>query len=134
VWLRRISSRIANGVRNALLHDGIRDTGCGTKGFRRECVPYLPCFNGVHRFFAVFVRTAGFSIVECPVNHRPRQHGKSKYGLHNRLWRGIYDLVGVAWLRRRFVAYELAERPARLAQETPAARQAVTDSPAIKEV
>lgn len=102
-WLRRMSSRVANAVRNAVLRDGIRDSGCGTKGFRRACAAQLVAFNGVHRFFAVFVRAGGFSIVECPVTHHPRQHGVSKYGIGNRLWRGLYDLIGVAWLRRRFV-------------------------------
>lgn len=110
-WIRRISSRIANGVRNAILHDGIHDSGCGTKGFRRACIEHFVPFNGVHRFFAVLVRNAGFSIVECPATHHPRKHGESKYGIHNRLWRGLYDLVGVAWLRRRYVAIEI-EGPA----------------------
>lgn len=102
-WLRKVSSRVANRVRNALLHDGIRDSGCGAKGFRREIIPHFVQFNGAHRFFAVIVRRAGFSIVECPVTHHARQFGLSKYGLHNRLWRGIYDLFGVAWLGRRFL-------------------------------
>lgn len=106
-WVRRVSSRVGNAVRNAVLHDGIRDSGCGSKGFRRGCVPHLPAFNGVHRFFAVFIRRAGFSIVECPVTHHPRRHGVSKYGIHNRLWRGLYDLIGVAWLRRRLVVPEV---------------------------
>jgi len=106
-WVRKLSSRVANRVRNAVLHDGIRDSGCGSKGFRRTCIPHLVAFNGVHRFFAVFVRNAGLSIVECPVTHHARRHGVSKYGINNRLWRGLYDLIGVAWLRRRFVAYEI---------------------------
>ena len=110
-WFRRVSSRVANRVRNAILHDGIQDSGCGIKGFRRECIDYLPCFNGIHRFFAVFVRAAGFSIVECPVRHHARRFGRSRYGLHNRLWRGIYDLIGVAWLRRRFVVYQALDAP-----------------------
>ena len=107
--LRKLSSRVANIVRNAVLHDGIRDTGCGTKGFRRACVEHIVPFNGVHRFFAVIVRNAGFSIAEVAVTHHDRQFGDSKYGLHNRLWRGLYDLVGVAWLKRRYVAYEVEE-------------------------
>lgn len=106
-WVRKVSSRVGNAVRNAVLHDGIRDSGCGSKGFRRACVPHIPAFNGVHRFFAVFVRRAGLSIVECPVTHHARQHGVSKYGIQNRLWRGLYDLVGVAWLRRRLVVPEV---------------------------
>lgn len=106
-WIRRTSSRIANAIRNAILHDGIQDSGCGTKGFRRVCIGHFLPFDGVHRFFAVLVRNAGLSIVECPVTHHPRKHGESKYGIHNRLWRGLYDLIGVAWLRRRYVTFEI---------------------------
>lgn len=102
-WVRRVSSRVANRVRNAILKDGLRDTGCGTKGFRRACVPFLVPFNGAHRFFAAVLRSAGMSITECPVRHHPREHGVSKYGVGNRLWRGLYDLIGVGWLQRRLV-------------------------------
>lgn len=109
-WIRKVSSRVANAVRNALLHDGIRDSGCGSKGFRRACVQHLVAFNGVHRFFAVFMRAQGFSIVECPVLHHARHSGTSKYGITNRLWRGLYDLVGVAWLARRQVIFEVREQ------------------------
>ncbi len=106
-WVRKVSSRVANAAREAVLHDGIRDSGCGAKGFRRACIPHIPAFNGVHRFMAVFMRKAGMSIVECPVTHHPRQYGLSKYGIGNRLWRGLYDLVGVSWLRKRYVAPEV---------------------------
>ncbi len=102
-WVRRVSSRVANVVRNALLHDGVRDAGCGNKGFRRCCVEHFVLFNGVHRFFAVMIRAAGLTLVECPVRHHPRRHGVSKYGIRDRLWRGLYDLIGVGWLRRRYV-------------------------------
>jgi len=106
-WVRKMSSRVANTVRDALLKDGVRDAGCGSKGFRRKCVEHIVPFNGVHRFFAVLMRTAGFSIVECEVTHHPRIHGVSKYGIGNRLWRGIYDLIGVAWLKRRYVVFQV---------------------------
>lgn len=106
-WIRKLSSRVANAVRNAVLHDGIRDSGCGSKGFRRHCVRHLVTFNGIHRFFAVFMRRQGFSIVECPVQHHARHAGISKYGINNRLWRGLYDLIGVAWLGRRLVPFEV---------------------------
>ncbi|MBN2307417.1 MAG: glycosyltransferase family 2 protein [Candidatus Hydrogenedentes bacterium] len=102
-WVRRVSSKVGNAVRNWMLRDGIRDSGCGTKGFRRRCVDYIVPFNGVHRYFAAMVRNGGLTIAECPVSHHPRVHGRSKYGINNRLWRGIYDLIGVAWLRRRYV-------------------------------
>lgn len=110
-WVRKLSSRIANAVRNAVLHDGIRDSGCGAKGFRRHCVAHLVPFNGLHRFLAVFMRAQGFSIVEHPVHHHPRHAGVSKYGIHNRLWRGLFDLVGVAWLSRRQLFCSLKDAP-----------------------
>lgn len=110
-WIRRISSRAANAVRNGVLHDGVRDSGCGAKGFRRKCITSILPFNGVHRFLPALLREAGFSIVECPVTHHPRLHGVSKYGIHNRLWRGLYDLVGVAWLRKRAVHPEVSKHP-----------------------
>ena len=106
-WVRKASSRIANAVREAILKDGIRDAGCGSKGFRRRCIEHIVPFNGVHRFFAVMMRTAGFTIAECEVTHHPRVHGVSKYGIHNRLWRGIYDLIGVRWLKKRYVTFQV---------------------------
>ncbi|MBI3118634.1 MAG: glycosyltransferase family 2 protein [Candidatus Hydrogenedentes bacterium] len=101
--VRKVSSRVANAVRNALLNDGIRDAGCGAKGFRKACIEHIVPFNGAHRFLGALLRSAGFSIVESPVRHHARQHGISKYGIGNRLWRGIYDLLGVGWLTRRYV-------------------------------
>ncbi len=103
-WLRRASSSVANRVRNWVLNDGVRDTGCGLKGFRRELVPHLVSFNGAHRFLAVTVRMAGLTIAEIPTRHHPRQHGTSKYGVHNRLWRSLLDLIGVRWLCLRYVS------------------------------
>ena len=106
-WFRKLSSKVANRVRNAILQDGIRDSGCGSKGFRRKCIAHFIPFNGQHRFFAVMVRKAGFSIAEMEVTHHARVHGVSKYGLNNRLWRGIYDLIGVGWLRKRYVPFQV---------------------------
>jgi dolichol-phosphate mannosyltransferase len=100
--IRRISSRIANGTRNVMTGDRIIDVGCSTRVFRRECLSRLPCyFDGMHRFFPTLFRMAGCTVIEVPVNHRPRQRGKAKYGVWNRLWRGIRDLAGVRWLRDR---------------------------------
>ncbi len=99
--VRRLSSRIANGVRSSLLHDGVRDTGCGLKMFRREIFLELPAFDHMHRFLPALVQSRGGTIRTVPVNHRPRRCGQSKYGVRNRLWTGILDLVGVMWLSRR---------------------------------
>ncbi|MDZ7768125.1 MAG: glycosyltransferase family 2 protein [Woeseiaceae bacterium] len=100
-YVRRLSSRIANGVRSSLLHDGIRDTGCGLKMFRREIFLELPAFDHMHRFLPALVQSRGGTVRTVPVNHRPRRFGQSKYGIRNRLWTGILDLVGVMWLSRR---------------------------------
>lgn len=118
-WVRKVSSKVANAVRGSLLQDGIRDSGCGAKGFRRACIKHFPPFNGIHRFMAVFVRAAGLSIVECPVTHHAREYGVSKYGIGNRLWRGIYDLIGVSWLRKRFVVVEVEGEAPRAMEARP---------------
>jgi glycosyltransferase involved in cell wall biosynthesis len=98
---KKIQSRIANSVRNAILHDGTRDTGCGLKAFRREVFLALPYFDGLHRFLPALVRREGYDIVYVDVIDRPRHSGVSNYGFFDRLWIGIMDLAGVWWLIRR---------------------------------
>lgn len=100
-FIRRWSSRLANGIRARLLRDGIRDTGCGTKAFYREDFLALPPFDHMHRFLPALAQRNGLRVYSVPVNHRPRRHGKSKYGINNRLWVGITDLLGVMWLKKR---------------------------------
>jgi dolichol-phosphate mannosyltransferase len=100
-WLRRLSSRVANGVRGWMLRDGTPDTGCGIKVFDRAVFMDMPRFNHMHRFMPALFQREGFEVVSVPVNHRERTRGTSKYGLHNRLWVGIVDLFGVMWLIRR---------------------------------
>jgi dolichol-phosphate mannosyltransferase len=100
-WLRRLSSRVANGVRGWMLGDRTPDTGCGLKVFHRDTFLDLPRFDHMHRFLPALFQRAGAKIVSVPVSHRPRERGVSKYGLHNRLWVGIVDLFGVMWLIRR---------------------------------
>ena len=107
--VRRLSSRIANRVRDALLHDGVADTGCGLKVFPRRTFLDLPAFDHMHRFLPALVRAAGGDIEVLPVTHRPRRAGRSKYGIGNRLWVGIVDLLGVRWLIRRHVATRAAQ-------------------------
>lgn len=101
-WLRRISSRVANGWRNALTGERVADVGCAIRVFRRECVRQLPPFRGMHRFLPTLIRLDGWSLVEMDVRHRPRARGASKYGVHNRLWVGIFDTFWMAWLKRRY--------------------------------
>ncbi|HWJ05369.1 MAG TPA: glycosyltransferase [Steroidobacteraceae bacterium] len=100
-WLRRASSRVANGVRGWILQDGTPDTGCGIKVFERDAFMHMPRFKNMHRFMPALFQREGFEVVSVPVNHRERTRGVSKYGLHNRLWVGIVDLFGMSWLIRR---------------------------------
>jgi dolichol-phosphate mannosyltransferase len=107
-WLRRLSSRVANGVRGSMLSDGTPDTGCGIKLFERELFLELPHFNHMHRFLPALVQRAGRRVISVPVAHRPRLRGTSKYGLNNRLWVGIVDLFGVMWLIKRRIPVQIA--------------------------
>ncbi|NWG24647.1 MAG: glycosyltransferase [Pseudorhodoplanes sp.] len=98
---KKFQSRVANGVRGAILRDGTRDTGCGLKAFRRDVFLRLPYFDGLHRFLPALVRRDGFGIAYVDVVDRPRGQGVSNYGFWDRLWVGILDLLGVWWLIRR---------------------------------
>jgi dolichol-phosphate mannosyltransferase len=100
-WIKRVSSRVANAIRQALLHDGVSDTGCGLKVFRRDAFLRLPYFDHMHRYLPALIIRGGGRIRCVDVNHRPRLRGASNYGLFDRLWVGISDLLGVAWLLRR---------------------------------
>ena len=102
--VRRISSFIANAFRNWITNENIHDVGCSIRVFRHECVQHISLFKGMHRFLPTLVRMAGFThILEVPVSHRPRLRGQTKYGIHNRLWVGILDTLGVCWLQGRTV-------------------------------
>ncbi|MDR4494725.1 MAG: glycosyltransferase family 2 protein [Nitrospirales bacterium] len=107
--VRRVSSRIANRVRNWVVHDGISDTGCSLKIFRREVVERLPPFRNMHRFFPALAKMYGFTVTEVPVQHFPRAHGVSKYGVGNRLFVGLYDLFAVRWMQKRCLNYTTKE-------------------------
>ena len=98
---KKIQSRVANGVRSAILRDGTRDTGCGLKAFRREVFLTLPYFDGLHRFLPALVRREGYEIAYVDVIDRPRHSGVSNYGFFDRVWIGVMDLAGVWWLIRR---------------------------------
>ncbi len=106
-WVRLVSSRIANAVRRGVLKDPVTDIGCSFKAYRREVLEGLPMFVGVHRFLPALCVFRGARFAEVPLHHRARAHGVSKYGVGNRLWRGIADLVGVQWLKTRLVRYRV---------------------------
>jgi dolichol-phosphate mannosyltransferase len=117
-WLKRWASRLANAIRRRLLGDGTPDTGCGLKLFPRSLFLDLPYFNHMHRFFPALVLREGGAVRSLPVNHRPRLRGRSKYGVLDRLWVGIIDLLGVMWLQQR------ATHPC-LLDETPGASDTI---------
>lgn len=106
-WVRRMSSRVANGVRSRILGDGVRDSGCGLKLFPRQVFLDLPFFDHIHRFLPALFRAEGIEVIVVGVAHRARRAGTSKYGIGNRLWVGLVDLAGVWWLAQRRVLPEL---------------------------
>lgn len=108
-WVRRLSSDIANRVRTWLTGPSVSDTGCSTRVVRRAALLSLPRFDGMHRFLPTLVRMQGGRMTEMPVNHRPRAGGRSKYGVFNRLFRGVRDLLGVRWLIARQRPWHVVE-------------------------
>ncbi len=106
---KRLQSRIANGVRNRLNGEVIRDTGCSLKAFRTDAVRDLPLFSGMHRFLPTLIKMQGGTVTEVPVGHRPRQHGVTKYGMWNRVWRSLVDAFAVRWMQRRALRYRVRE-------------------------
>ena len=109
-WLRRISSRIANVIRNRLSGEKIYDSACTLRAFKRECIKDIPIFNGMHRFLSTLVKMNGYRIIEVPVLHHSRKFGKSKYNIRNRVLRSFIDLLGVRWMKGRRIQYDVEER------------------------
>ena len=107
--LRRLSSRIANDVRNWILDDAIRDGGCTFRAFRRECLRGLVLYRGAHRFIPTLLKMRGYRVLEVPVRHRPRRFGQSKYGVLNRVFVATADLLVVRWMQSRTLRYDVAE-------------------------
>ncbi|MFG0320058.1 MAG: glycosyltransferase family 2 protein [Planctomycetota bacterium JB042] len=110
-FVRRASSRIANGFRNAVTGDRVVDAGCGIRAVDRRALREVPVFNGMHRFLPTLLRAEGFTVAEIPVSHRPRTTGRSKYGIGNRLFRGIVDCLAIRWWRARAVPTMRERRP-----------------------
>jgi glycosyltransferase involved in cell wall biosynthesis len=100
-WTKLVSSRIANRVRAAILHDNVTDAGCAFRVIRRSALKQLPAFRALHRFLPTILKINGFRVVEMPVDHHARRFGISKYGVGNRLFVGIYDMFAIQWYRRR---------------------------------
>jgi len=108
-WIRIVSSKIANFVRNKMSREEIIDTGCSLKAFRRECVENMKLFKGMHRFFPTLAKMEGFTVTQVKVNHRPRRFGTTKYNITNRIVRAFVDLLVVRWMKKRHLNYEIAE-------------------------
>lgn len=107
-WLKRISSRIANGFRNWATGDDIVDTGCTLKAYRGDCVRTLKLYKGMHRFLPTLLKLRGCRVLQVPVSHHPRQAGKTKYGTWGRLVKGLQDLYAVRWMKKNWIDYQSA--------------------------
>ena len=108
-FVRRVSSKIGNGARNWITGDRVTDAACGIKAIRREYFMRAPRFAGMHRFMATLVKYLGGKVVEMDVNHRPRAAGTAKYGIGNRIWRGLRDCFAVRWMRTRILQHRVKE-------------------------
>ncbi|MCF6150630.1 MAG: glycosyltransferase family 2 protein [Candidatus Kuenenia sp.] len=105
--IKRISSKVANYIRNKLSWEDIKDTGCSLKAYRRECLGKIKLFNGMHRFLPTLFKMEGFSVTEIIVSHHPRKYGRSKYGVSNRAVRAFIDLLVIRWMKKRKLCYEV---------------------------
>jgi len=109
-WLKRLSSRIANGIRKVVTGDHVQDSACSLRVMRGECVSAMPPYTGMHRFMPTLLKIAGFRVVQVRVNHRPRRFGRSKFGVSDRAFSAFADLLVVRWMMARRLRYRIAER------------------------
>jgi dolichol-phosphate mannosyltransferase len=108
-WLKIVSSKIANWVRNKLSGETISDAGCTYRVFKRECIAHVTFFKGAHRFLPTLIKMEDFTVTEVPVATNPRFSGTSHYGVWNRLFKSFCDLLGIRWMKSRKLRYEIAE-------------------------
>jgi glycosyltransferase involved in cell wall biosynthesis len=109
-WIKRVTSKIANKIRNGLSGEVIQDSGCTFRAYKRECLKNLKLYKGMHRFMPTLVKLEGYRVVEIPIAHHPRKFGVSKYTTWNRMWRAFVDLLAVRWMKSRHISYEIEER------------------------
>ena len=109
-WVKRITSRIANRIRNSLSGEEIHDSGCTFRAYKRQCLQAIKLYKGMHRFIPTLVKMEGFRVIEIPIAHHPRKFGVSKYTTWNRMWRAFIDLLAVKWMKSRHIYYEIEER------------------------
>jgi glycosyltransferase involved in cell wall biosynthesis len=107
--VRRVSSRVANRIRNWVSDETIQDSGCTFRAFRRECLRELVLYRGFHRFIPTLLKMRGYRVIEVPVRHRPRRFGQSKYGVLNRALVAFADLLVIRWMNARLLRYEVVE-------------------------
>ncbi|GAB6062386.1 glycosyltransferase family 2 protein [Deferrisoma palaeochoriense] len=110
-FVKRMSSRIANAIRNRVTHDDIVDTGCSLKVYRKAFLDRLKLYTGLHRFLPTLLKLEGARVIQVPVNHRPRRYGEAKYHLWNRLVGPLLDLFAVRWMQKRHLGYRWEEIP-----------------------
>ena len=108
-WLKRVSSRSANGIRNGATGETIRDSACSLRAMRRRRVRDLELYRGLHRFVPTLLRMAGYRVIEVPVNDRPRRFGTSHFGIRNRAWPALQDFLVVRWMLRNRLRYQVEE-------------------------
>jgi dolichol-phosphate mannosyltransferase len=108
-WWRLKQSRIANRIRNAFTHDGVRDSGCGYQAFRRACLKDVRLYSGMHRFLPCLFQMEGYSFAQIPVRHHPRRAGVSNYPFWQRLRRSTMDLLAVRWMLHRHIRYQVSD-------------------------
>ncbi len=112
--MRLIQTKIANGIRNWISDDDIKDSACGLKVYKRQCLDGLTLYKGMHRFFPTLVKMRGFNVIEVPISHHPRLTGTTKYKFGSRVFRAFVDLLAVRWMKKRVVRYtatDLTEGP-----------------------
>ena len=108
-WVRKSSSRVANGFRNWVTRESVTDVGCSLRVMRSSYLRRVKLYRGLHRFLPTLLRMEGATVVEVPVNHRSRRHGVSKYGISNRLFVGIVDVFAVRWMQSRALRYRIKD-------------------------
>ncbi len=106
---RRWQSRQANRIRNWITQETVNDSASSLKIYRARAIKGLKLFRGAHRYFPTLVKMRGYSVYETPVKHSPRHAGTAKYGFGNRAFVGVYDLIGVRWLKKRWLNYQVEE-------------------------
>jgi len=103
--MRILASRIANAVRNFVTGDRVTDVGCSLRVMRTRFVRRIKLYRGMHRFLPTLLAYEGARVVEVPVAHRSRRYGRSKYGIGDRLFEGVVDLLAVRWMKSRSLRY-----------------------------